>query len=251
MAELGPLLRFKAVVEKQALVSAEEQGILSDARVTTDVNGEYFGRPQEFANHRCSFYLCHGCDKPYFGGLIDCEQEINAAEQAERRKEDLLCQDCLIKELGVGEQNCEEHGTSFIDWKCMFCCSVAVFKCFGIAYMCNECHDIMNMSLPRRCPRTIDCHGVDCPLGIPHPPAATNLDFKQGGAFPLGCSLCRTADKYTNLQNHTVKQVAVSAAERPDSWGKEQKDKLVIRPSFEIELPDFIVHADELFNAEM
>jgi hypothetical protein len=219
--------------------------------VTTNVDDFYFGKPQEFANHRCAFYLCHGCDKPYFGGLIDCEQEMNALEQAERKKEDLLCQDCLVKELGVGERSCAEHGTRFIDWKCMFCCSLAVFHCFGIAYMCNECHNIMNMSLPRRCPRTIDCHGVDCPLGIPHPPAATNLDFKQGGAFPLGCSLCRTADNYTKLHNNTVKQVAVSAAERPESWIKEEKNKLIIRPRVEIELPAFIVHAEELLEAEM
>ena len=73
--ELGPLLALKKLVERQALDNAQKQGLLADERLTTPGDA-YFGRPQEFANHRCSFYECHGCKKPYFGGLIDCEQEM-------------------------------------------------------------------------------------------------------------------------------------------------------------------------------
>ena len=78
-AELGPLLGLKRKVESEALINAEKQGILKDERLKT-VGDAYFGKPQEFANHRCSFYQCHGCKKPYFGGLIDCEQEMANAE---------------------------------------------------------------------------------------------------------------------------------------------------------------------------
>lgn len=70
--ELRPLVSLKNKVEKEALVNAEKQGILKDDRLTTPGDA-YFGKPQEYANHRCSFYLCNGCEKPYFGGLIDCE----------------------------------------------------------------------------------------------------------------------------------------------------------------------------------
>ena len=78
-AELGPLLNLKKQVESQALAFAAEQGILNDERLQNE-NDAYFGRPQEYANHRCSFYQCHSCKKPYFGGLIDCEQEMNNDE---------------------------------------------------------------------------------------------------------------------------------------------------------------------------
>lgn len=77
--ELGPLIALKKQVEKLALKNAESQGILNDERLTTE-GDVYFGKPQEFANHRTSFYECHGCKKPYFGGLIDCEQEMANAE---------------------------------------------------------------------------------------------------------------------------------------------------------------------------
>lgn len=108
-AELGPLVGFKKEVERLALKNAEEQGILKDDRLRTPTDF-YFGKPQEFANHRCSFYQCHECKKPYFGGLIDCEQEMLNAEQRETKKEDLLCQSCLLNEIGAGTTRCEKHG---------------------------------------------------------------------------------------------------------------------------------------------
>ena len=79
-AELGPLLGLKKKVEAQALIHAEEQGILKDARLS-NINDIYYQKPQEFANHRCSFYQCYDCKKPYFGGLIDCQGEMNNAER--------------------------------------------------------------------------------------------------------------------------------------------------------------------------
>ena len=77
--ELTPLINLRERVEREALLNAEEQGILQDERLQTQ-GDIYFGKPQEFANNRCSFYLCHSCKEPYFGGLIDCEQEMNNAE---------------------------------------------------------------------------------------------------------------------------------------------------------------------------
>ena len=79
-AELGPLIGLKKKCEKLALENAEKQGILNDPRVS-EKTGDFYGRPQEFANFRCSIYQCHGCKKPYFGGLIDCEQEMANQEQ--------------------------------------------------------------------------------------------------------------------------------------------------------------------------
>ena len=71
-AELAPLVNLKKAVEEQALVHARDQGILGEERLA-DENDFYHGKSQEYANHRCSFYQCFECKKPYFGGLIDCE----------------------------------------------------------------------------------------------------------------------------------------------------------------------------------
>ena len=96
-----------------------------------------------------------------------------------------------------------------IDWKCMFCCSQARYQCFGGKYwFCKGCHgrrfnmrDIPKLALK-------DCHGINCPLGIPHPPPSR--DPSQGGAFPLGCSICRS-EKLARFENKEVQQVATSS----------------------------------------
>lgn len=38
-------------------------------------------------------------------------------------------------------QMCSKHGTDFLEYKCRYCCSVAVFFCFGTTHFCNACHD--------------------------------------------------------------------------------------------------------------
>ena len=88
--ELGPLFSLRKKVEKLALFNAKEQGILDNERLTTE-GDFYYRKYQKFANDRCSIYLCNSCKVPYFGGLIDCEQEANNAEQRKTRPEDLIC----------------------------------------------------------------------------------------------------------------------------------------------------------------
>ena len=152
------------------------------------------------------------------------------AEKKQTQKEDLLCQDCLLKTIGAGQTKCEKHGTAQIDWKCQFCCSVALFCCFGTHYMCESCHD--NYDEEENMPLH-DCNGIDCPLGIPHPPP--HQDPKQGGVFPLGCGICRS-EKMELLKNRDVQQV-ISAENQPkaligyfnrleygDEYGEEEFD---------------------------
>ena len=56
------------------------------------------------------------------------------------KKEDLRCQPCLLVDFGVGSDVCDTHGKSDIDWKCCYCCSVALFNCGGNMYFCDPCH---------------------------------------------------------------------------------------------------------------
>ena len=239
-SELGPIISLKQKCEKLAIENADEQGILKDARVVEE-SGDYYGKAQAFANKRCSIYQCHSCKVPYFGGLIDCEQEMANAEQNKTQKEDLLCQDCLLKEFGAGETSCIAHGTAKIDWKCMFCCSNALFKCFGTHFFCNSCHDEYNRS---RNPPLKDCHGINCPLGIAHPPP--NKDPKKGGVYPLGCGICRS-EKLEKLQNRDIKQVTTEKnMPKAYLYHIKKREFDIIRPDVEIEVPDWFAFAEEI-----
>lgn len=62
-------------MQEQSLLNAEKQGILNSERLTT-VGDDYFGKPAEFAMRSCAIYECNSCEKPFFGGLTDCEQEM-------------------------------------------------------------------------------------------------------------------------------------------------------------------------------
>ena len=162
--------------------------------------------------------------------------------------------------MGVGVRKCEQHGIEFTDWKCMYCCSVASYCCWGTNYFCGPCHDIINRIYPNP-PPAQDCNGVDCPLGVPHPPAAKTLEHTEGGAFPLGCSICRN-EKYEKLKNLEIKQVNTSAENMPKSFISKRRrfdyhsnvddiEDKIDRPLVEIELPDFIVKAEEILEAEI
>ena len=150
-----------------------------------------------------------------------------------------MCKDCLLKEIGAGQTTCAKHGDIQIDWKCMYCCSTALFRCFGTHFMCEPCHSSYNWGImPLH-----DCHGVNCPLGVAHPPP--HNDPKKGGVFPLGCGICRSEkleliNKYKELNNGFEEP-----DEKPKAWiynGQAQ----IERPKVEIEVPEFIYRADEI-----
>lgn len=159
-----------------------------------------------------------------------------------------MCQDCLLKEIGAGTTECDKHGTDQIDWKCMFCCSTALFCCFGTHYMCNACHDEYNRTMN---PPLKDCNGINCPLGMAHPPPSKNP--REGGVFPLGCGICRS-EKLELLQKNRGVQQIVNEDNLPKFWNKWAQPKKngikIERPIIEIELPDFIAMADEILEAE-
>ena len=159
-----------------------------------------------------------------------------------------MCQDCLLKEIGAGTTHCDKHGTDQIDWKCMYCCSTALFCCFGTHYMCNPCHDEYNRTDN---PPLKDCHGINCPLGMAHPPPSKNP--REGGVFPLGCGICRS-EKLELLQKNRDVQQIVNTDNLPKFWNKwdqpKKNDIKIERPVIEIELPDFIAMADEILEAE-
>ena len=120
--------------------------------------------------HNCAYYECFKCKKPYFGGMQDCSQAMQA--ESKMKKQDLMCENCGYEELGYGKEMCEKHGNEYCDWKCMFCCSIALFYCVGGGLkFCTPCHnDAMNGGKHKV--QTQCTGGPKCPLGLKSHPMA-------------------------------------------------------------------------------
>lgn len=135
-------------------------------------------------NYRYSYYLCFKCKKAYYGGEARCDAQF---DENNFNPKELICGSCSdITQAGI----CSKHGTEFLEYKCRFCCSVAVYFCFGSTHFCNACHeDFQRLILLKEFPPCpVGPHGIpldteECPLHIVHPPT--------GQEFALGCAICR------------------------------------------------------------
>ena len=117
--------------------------------------------------------------------------------------------------------------------------------------MCDRCHTGYTGSGPE--PR--DCHGVNCPLGIAHPPASKN--HKESN-FALGCGICRS-EKASAFKGTAVQQVITTAENVPKAYGQAANNneqqvadrgmKGVEYPLVEPEMPEFVIWSpDELIE---
>lgn len=142
------------------------------------------------AMDRYAYYVCFKCQKAYYGGEARCDVEIGE----KFNPEELVCGGCSDV---ARAQMCPKHGTDFLEYKCRYCCSVAVFFCFGTTHFCDTCHDdfqrltnIPKNKLPQ-CPagpKAKQLMGEECPLHVIHPPT--------GEEFALGCGVCRNAQTF-------------------------------------------------------
>lgn len=78
----------------------------------------------EYAMAIYSYYMCFKCKEPYFGGLKDCERALND-DKKDYKPSDLICPNCC--EIPIAK--CKKHGDDFIEFKCRYCCSIAVWFC--------------------------------------------------------------------------------------------------------------------------
>lgn len=107
--------------------------------------------------HIYAYYLCHLCNKPYFGGQRRCEAaNANAGgadtfddsglfanalgegfvKGVDAKESEYICGSCSGNQGTV----CAKHGTEYMMYKCRFCCSVATWFCWGTTHFCNPCH---------------------------------------------------------------------------------------------------------------
>jgi uncharacterized CHY-type Zn-finger protein len=113
---------MKKKVYDMCIERAKYEGIDKAPRLA-DPNDIYHNNLQEWSLFKLAYYPCFKCKAPYFGGMKDCIA-AQAASQ-EFKPEELVCGKCSSQVLGLGNTNCNEHGTDFVEFKCKFCCSVS------------------------------------------------------------------------------------------------------------------------------
>ncbi|XP_062580615.1 E3 ubiquitin-protein ligase MYCBP2-like [Saccostrea cucullata] len=188
---LKPIRDLFSDVKRKALMRLEYEGLHKAEAITTP-GARFYKDPAGFAMDRYAYYVCFKCKKAYYGGEARCDEQIGVAEDYDPRE--LVCGGCSDVSRA---QMCPKHGTDFLEYKCRYCCSVAVFFCFGTTHFCNACHDdfqrvtsIAKTELPH-CPagpRGKQLEGEECPLHVQHPPT--------GEEFALGCGVCRNAHTF-------------------------------------------------------
>ena len=185
---LSPIEQLYQDVHRKALMRLEYEGLHRCEAITTP-GARFFNDPAGYAMERYAYYVCCKCKKAYYGGEARCDAEAGIVDYD---PSELVCGGCSDVSRA---QMCPKHGTDFLEYKCRYCCSVAVFFCFGTTHFCNACHDdfqkLTNMREFPKCPagpRGKQLDTDECPLHVKHPPT--------GEEFALGCGVCRNAHTF-------------------------------------------------------
>nr|XP_033805293.1 E3 ubiquitin-protein ligase MYCBP2 isoform X3 [Geotrypetes seraphini] len=188
---LDPIKELYEDVKRKALMRLEYEGLHKSEAITTP-GVRFYNDATSYAMNRYAYYVCYKCKKAYFGGEARCDAEAGQGDDYDPRE--LICGACSDISRA---QMCPKHGTDFLEYKCRYCCSVAVFFCFGTTHFCNACHDDFQRmtSIPKEelphCPagpKGKQLEGTECPLHVVHPPT--------GEEFALGCGVCRNAHTF-------------------------------------------------------
>ena len=119
------------------------------------------------AMRKYAFYLCSHCKDPYFGGTIECADDLAGQSEATTKlPETRLCPACAPQSQTIC-QNPTEHG-KYLTWKCRYCCKPSTHVCYGNKHFCDDCHS----KLSRGPMKAIPCPGDSCPY--PKPPIKDN-----------------------------------------------------------------------------
>eukprot|EP01083_Nonionella_stella_P307053 1077748_1 len=175
---------LKNKVQQMALVIGHSQDLHNDKRILSK-HSSYFNDFSKFVMDWFSFYLCFKCKNPYYGGRRGHRNSYYGEEtddlDDERRL--LLCGSCMASDPicskysdGAAKLNCEYHGTDYLAFKCVFCCSIATWFLWGTTPFCDSCYfrQMSGVYINRKPLNELaQCPGVDkCSLGL-HPPNGT------------------------------------------------------------------------------
>ncbi|XP_061164758.1 E3 ubiquitin-protein ligase MYCBP2-like [Saccostrea echinata] len=185
---MAPLVHLYEKIKTKALTRLQHDGLFETEDITQPC-GKYYKDPVGFAMDKYAYYMCSKCKQPYFGGEGRCQDEVEEADPKE-----LICPLCSDT---TKNKVCSQHGFDYLLHKCRYCCSPALFHCFGTTHFCDTCHNnhtvVCNKpkeSLPK-CPAGPcgkQLSGSECPLGIEHPPT--------GEEFVIGCAMCMNSNSF-------------------------------------------------------
>ena len=99
---------------------------MNKAKELSDPKHQFYKNEEGFSMHVFCFYECFKCKKPYFGGLKNCQAAAEQDNRVQFNKEDLICPECCPISF---ENKCPKHGNKYIEFKCRFCCSIALWFC--------------------------------------------------------------------------------------------------------------------------
>jgi hypothetical protein len=170
-------LAIRNIVQKKAVERLQFEGLLGSKELKAK-KSPYFKNPEKFAMDRYVYYQCYQCKEPYFAGEASCEN----AQDCEFDASELICGSCSAP-VDAPATVCPKHGTSFIEYKCKFCCNVATFYCWGSTHFCGDCH-----KRAPKMPKIPRDKLPPCSCKRKHPP--------NGVEFCLGCSYCRVLDSF-------------------------------------------------------
>lgn len=167
------------------------EGLDKDCRLT-EPGGRYFQKPGDLALDILAYYVCFKCKQPYYGGQRQCDAGVGGmpmvgggggGNQEDFDPSELVCGGCA--QQGA---ICATHGADYIQWKCKFCCSPAIWFCGGHTHFCDPCHRIPGQRWGQETKKDVSalpvCPGADaCCVKGNHPPA-----FSE---HCLGCSMCK------------------------------------------------------------
>lgn len=175
--------KLKTVVEENCKIEEELKELClekykSDPEFKDDLD-KSDNELTEIAVNKLSFYKCYECWSLFYAGLATCE-----AEELEFDPQSILCKTCKV-EKQAGKTKCDLHGVDYIEYKCQFWCSLAIFAWRGgTIHFCGPCH---TKGYAKSVKETVKCDGDGkCKLGVKHLP--------NGKEYALGCGLCRNSN---------------------------------------------------------
>ena len=159
------------------------------------------------ARRKYAFFLCKNCKEPYFGGTVECADQMDVDDNQGQRQEERLCVACTPLSQKIC-RNPQEHA-GYLTWKCRHCCQPATHLCYGNVHFCDHCHDQnsrivrdeqqkrgyrgANPSSVRPRIKSSPCPGASCPFPKPsesqsHHTNGRSLECEQ----VYGCAWCRS-----------------------------------------------------------
>lgn len=151
---------LREFITQKTMVRFKLDNMAKDTKLN-DPTSKFYQQPVFYALSTFAFYNCHKCKKAYYGGRRDCEQNADAEAAP---AEEFICFHCAdIKLIKCSKRAHAE----FHEWKCRYCCKIAIWFCHGNTHYCDWCHS--HIMEARRSPKKCTGKKENCPLKVDHP----------------------------------------------------------------------------------